>query len=485
MKLACVLIPHLRALVELRQRPHLKKKPFVIADRSRGRPIVVDFLPDDAGISRGMALGQAMSLHEGVGIPAVLESDESHYRRVFDGVLSALQGVTDRVEAAELGTAYVGLGGLKGMYGGEARLAHALLNAVPLDLQPGVGLAHGKFSAYMAAMKSKPHRAVRMPANVKSFLAPHPIELLPVSSKLKDEIHRLGLHCMGDVASLARDVFADRFGSKGRKAWELCNGIDQSPLVPMAFEEAVVERTSLPFHTSSMEVLLVALDTLLKRAYARPDIKGRCAGAADISCTAVGWPPWEKTIRFKHPAGSWQRASFVLRSRLEMDPPTQPVEEMSLTLSNFTHESGTQMEMLRNSRDDMHERLVEVDRKLKPLMGGGHALHTIARVAPWHPAPEMRALQVPVDPSGRDAIKPLQTPQAVEVRTEGDGEPASVRVGNDWRRVARIDDRWTFDLWWLPQPVTRSYYRVDPGDGRRMTLFRDGRNDNWYRQGSA
>ena len=118
-------------------------------------------------------------------------------------------------------------------------------------------------------------------------------------------------------------------------------------------------------------------------------------------------------------------------------------------------------------------------------MGGRHALHTIARVAPWHPAPEMRALQVPVDPSGRDAIKPLQTPQPVEVRTEEDGDPASVRVGGNWRRVARIDDRWTFDLWWLPQPVTRSYYRVDPGDGRRMTLFRDVRENNWYRQGAA
>ncbi len=294
MNLACVLIPQLRAVVELRHGPSLGKRPVLIVDRSAGKPVVTDFIPDDVGMSKGMALGQAMSLHEGVGIPAVLESDESHYRRVFDGVLSALQGVSDRVEAAELGTAYVGIGGLEGMYGGEARLARALLNAVPLDLQPGVGLAHGKFSAYMAAMKSKPHRAVRMPANVKSFLAPHPIELLPVSSKLKDEIHRLGLHRMGDVASLVRDVFTDRFGPEGRRAWELCNGIDQSPLVPMAFEEAVVERTSLPFHTSSMEALLVALDILLKRAYARPDMKGRCAGAADISCTAVGWPPWEK-----------------------------------------------------------------------------------------------------------------------------------------------------------------------------------------------
>ena len=99
---------------------------------------------------------------------------------------------------------------------------------------------------------------------------------------------------------------------------------------------------------------------------------------------------------------------------------------MSLTLSDFSPDSGTQMEMLRNANDDRHQRLVEVDKKLRPLMGGRHALHTIARVAPWHPAPEMRALQVPVDPSGRDAIKPLQTPQPVEVRTEEDGEPVAV-----------------------------------------------------------
>ena len=482
MSLACVLIPHLRALVELGRRPHLRKRPIVIVDRSSGKPVVSDFLPDSLRMRKSMPLEQALSLCRGA---TVLESDEPHYRQVFDGVLAALQGVSDRVEATEIGTAYVGLDGLNEMYGGSARLARALLNAVPPDLQPRVGLARGKFPAYIAATKSRPHGAVRVPANVRSFLALHPIHLLPVSAKLIVEMRRLGLHRMGDVASLARDVFADRFGPEGRKAWELCNGIDRSPLVPLAFDEAVVERASLPFHTSSMEALLVALDTLLKRAYARPDMKGRCAGVADLLCTAPGWVSWEKSVRFKQPAGTWNRASFVLRSRLELDPPAQPVEEMSLTLSDFTPDSGTQMEMLKDARDDKQRRLIEVDRKLRPLMGGRHALHTIARVAPWHPAPEMRALQVPVDPSGRDAIKPLQTPQPVEVMTEEDGEPASVRLGRRWRQVARIDDRWTFDLWWLPQPVTRSYYRVDPGDGRRMTLFHDRRTHNWYRQGAA
>ena len=115
-------------------------------------------------------------------------------------------------------------------------------------------------------------------------------------------------------------------------------------------------------------------------------------------------------------------------------------------------------------------------------MGGGHSLHRIAEVAPWHPAPEMRALQVPIDPSGRNAIRPLHTPKPVEVQEGKEGEPVSVRVDRRWLNVARIDDRWTFDLWWLPEPVTRTYYRIDPGDGRRITLFRDQWDDLWYRQ---
>ena len=321
MKVACVLIPHLRAFVELRRRPCLKKRPIVIVDRSGARPVVADFMPDGSGMRQGMPLEQAMSLYGGT---RVLEADEPHYQEVFDGVLAALHGVSDRVEAAELGTAYVGLDGLEGMYGGEARLARALLNAVSPDLEPRVGLAYGKFPAYVAAKTSRPHRAVRVPTNVKAFLAPHPINLLPISRRLKEEMHRLGLRRMRAVASMSGHALSDRFGPEGRRAWELCNGIDHSPLVPMALEEAVVERTSLPFHTSSMEALLVAMDTLLKRAYARPDMKSRYAAAADLICTSPGWPPWGKTIRFKQPAGTWERGLLRPEKQAGVGPPNPP-----------------------------------------------------------------------------------------------------------------------------------------------------------------
>ena len=334
----------------------------------------------------------------------------------------------------------------------------------------------------MAARTCAAHGAFRVPEDVAAFLAPYTIDLLPVSADVKSELHRFGLHAMGDVASMDRHMLADRFGPDGSRAWALCNGNDDSPVVPLAFDESVVEHTSLPFHSSSMETLFVAVDALLKRAYARPDMRGRYAGAADLLCAASGWPPWEKSVRFKQPLGAWDRASPVVRSRLETDPPRNPIEDVTLTLSGFSGESGTQMGLLKDAKDDMHRRLVEADRKLQPLMGGGHALHRIAEVAPWHPAPEMRALQVPIDPSGRDSIRPLYTPRPVEVREGAGREPVSVRVDRRWLDVARIDDRWTFDLWWLPEPVTRAYYRIDPGDGRQITLFRDQQDDRWYRQ---
>ena len=51
-----------------------------------------------------------------------------------------------------------------------------------------------------------------------------------------------------------------------------------------------------------------------------------------------------------------------------------------------------------------------------------------------------------------------------------------------WHRVARIEDLWCFDLWWMPRPMTRTYYRVGREDGGEVTLFLDQREDRWFRQ---
>ncbi len=484
MKIACVLITHLRAKVEMRRQPHLKERPVLIVGRPQGRALVIDHFPAASGAAAGMAVEEALS-RQGDGI--VLEADEAAYRREFHRMLQSLQRVSDRVEGgtlgqAQQGTAYVGLDGLEALYGGEARLVTTLLNAVPQDLGPRVGVGDAKFPAYAAARASQPLGATKVPPDAAGFLAPQPVDLLPIPPALRDELRRFGLHTLGEVAAMKQAALINRFGPAGQRAWELAQGIDHTPLIPLRYDESVVERTALPFASASLELLLTAADTLLRRAYAQPRMQGRYAGGTELECVLHRAQPWRKEFRFKQAMGDWQRASRIIRGQLETDHPTGPVEEMTLDLSGLTGESGVQLSLLADLRGDRERRLAQAERQLQGRTGGKPALYRVAEVAPWHPAPEMRVMQAPLDASGPGAMRPLSVPTPAEVREGPEGEPAAVLLGDRWQRVSRIEDLWCFDLWWMPQPMTRTYYRVGGEDGREATLFRDQHQERWFRQ---
>ncbi len=481
MRVACVLVTHLRAKVEMRRHRRLRDHPVLLVDGASpgSGTFVVDCFPAACGVSSGMTLEEALTRH---GDAVALDADEPHYRRVFDGVLVALRGVSYCVERADLGVAYARVDGLEGLYGSESAAVGALGHTVPADLQPRVGVADAKFPAFVAARARPTPGAHAVTGDVVTFLAPHTIDLLPLPAATRIEMHRLGLHTMGAVADLGRHVLTDRFGVDGARAWSLCHGVDDTPVVPFTVEEPVTERISLSAHCASVEALVVAVDTLLRRVFARPEVEGKNAGGLHLLATAPGRPVWEICAHFKQPVGAWEQASPIVRSRLQADPPRHPVEEVTLTLTDIARRSNRQLGLLPDARTDRLQLLIETDRRLRPLMGGGPALYRIADVAPGHPVPEMRFLQTPIDPSAPAVLRPLSTPTPVEVREDAEGEPRSLRSQRRWVDIARIHDRWAIDLWWLPRPVTRSYYRIDPGDGSLITLFRDCLERCWYRQ---
>ena len=479
MKVACLLITHLRSKVEMRQHPNLKDRPAVIVECSGGISLVVDSTPYASGISPGMTLEEALSIWPEA---LVIEADESNYRREFAQALASLQGISDRVEGSELGTAYIRLDGLEHLYGGEARHVNALLNAVPQDLAPRAGVAEAKFPALVAARMSKPLGATRVPSDAASFLAPHPVEFLPIDRDIKAALHRFGLHTLGDMASLTEADLTDRFGFEGGRAWRLSQGMDDSLVVPLAYAETIVNRASLPFTSASIDLLLTVVDTLLARAFSQPSMRGRHAGKAVLECTLERGPTWVTEIFFKGGVGSRERALPVIRTRLEEDHLGGPVEEVILTLDDLTGESGTQMGLLPEARESDRRRLVEVDRGLRARTGGTPALYRVVGVSPWHPAPEMRTLRVPIDSSEGDSIRSLSAPLPVAVREGRDHRPEAVCLGNRWRKVAHIEEEWGFDLWWMSRPLTRTYYRVRNEDGVGFTLFRNERGGCWYRQ---
>ena len=482
MIVACVLITHFMAKVELARRPELEGRAFAILDRTRPGEPVVDRSQAARGVLSGMTLQQAVSTTSDL---MALDADGPYYETLFDHLLDSLGHVSDMVEAGGLGEAYVRLDGLEGIYGGESGAVSALLNAVPDYLNPRVGIAAVKFVAYAASRVSGPMSAVRAPDDVPIFLAPMSIGLLPVSTELKGGLGRFGMRLIGDVSSVGRAAMFDRFRREGLFAWELSTGVDRRPFVPRKFEESVIENTTLPFATTSMETLRVGLDLLLRRAFSRPGLRIRSVGAVLLESSSSDGEPWKLHVRFRTPVERWERASEMMGERLETEPPSHPVDDLSLTLLDIGGETGTQAGLIRDAREKGREKLVGVDRRLSSRFGGDRALHRAVEVAPWHPAPEMRSLLVPIDPLASDSVRALHAPAPAEVSEVVEGverRPAAVRVGRRWHDVESVTDRWKFDLWWLPQPMTRSYYRVESTDGVLSTLFRDETTGLWYRQ---
>ena len=81
-----------------------------------------------------------------------------------------------------------------------------------------------------------------------------------------------------------------------------------------------------------------------------------------------------------------------------------------------------------------------------------------------------------------DTLKSVNLPEPIAVDEDKAGKPLMVTLG---RRlpVAVIDDIWRLDdEWWRARPLSRMYYAVILGNGRRLTLYRDLLDGRWYHQ---
>ena len=81
-----------------------------------------------------------------------------------------------------------------------------------------------------------------------------------------------------------------------------------------------------------------------------------------------------------------------------------------------------------------------------------------------------------------DTLKPVNLPELIAVDEDVSGRPLVVNLG---RRipVAAVNDVWRLDdEWWRARSLSRMYYAVILGNGRRLTLYRDLIDGRWYHQ---
>ena len=116
----------------------------------------------------------------------------------------------------------------------------------------------------------------------------------------------------------------------------------------------------------------------------------------------------------------------------------------------------------------------------------------IRSVKPRAVSPDMqfRSLNLPVpieiveDSAGRPAA--LDRPLAINSRPTfsrrlAQQQPSSSKLVA--QKITAINDLWQVnDEWWREYPISRRYYQITTQNDRRLTIFQDGMNGNWYWQ---
>lgn len=226
------------AAVEQRDRPGLRGKPVVVGADPRdgeGRGVVstASYEAREYGIHSAQPISRAYRLcPDAVFLPV----DGAKYKRESERVREILQQFTPQIQFVSIDEAYLDVTGSLRLYGGKRDLAGAIQERIRREtgLTASLGVAPNKLVAKIASDLDKPRGLTMVePDEVEEFLRPLQVERLPgVGPKMQESLREMGVHTIGELAKIPREVLEERFGEWGKGLWRKAHGIDESPVRP-------------------------------------------------------------------------------------------------------------------------------------------------------------------------------------------------------------------------------------------------------------
>ncbi len=163
------------------------------------------------------------------------------------------------------------------------------------------GVAASKFTAWVAAslagrFAGEERVMIVPPGEEATFLAPLPLETIPLPLRDRQALHRLGVHTLGQFAKLPANAVQHRYGAAGRHAHRLAQGVDDEPLRPRPPQPAARVEIAFDWEETELDRLTFALkmlaDQLAARLAALDETAGSEAGRQGSDDEETAQEPW-------------------------------------------------------------------------------------------------------------------------------------------------------------------------------------------------
>ncbi len=415
---ACVWIPLFPLRCEEARQEGLAGYPTALLAPDTTRKLwQVSSLARHAGVKSGMTVSQAIGLCPTL---RLIEPDPVHYDDCFARLLAALNEISPVIESGELGLAYVGTDGLERIFGAPEKIVEVIKGMLE-GWQPTfrVGFGLGKFTAWVAASRSKPDEAVIVPlGGERAFLASQPISVLPLDTDTHRRLRQLGIRTLGALTSLPEAAVTAQFGAMGRHLWRLAAGRIAEPVAGRLAPEPIVAALTFFTPVGERELLVHSLDQLIARALKHPRRIGWRVHAvrlrADLesgqmdsdvgsgaACCAPTNRSWLVNVLLKDPTADAGRIAAPLKTRLEQSPPTGAVERLVLEFTAFAP-GTTELQLFARdaqaaARAGQQRALQRAAREIRMRVKRSPLYHII-EVQPWSRLPERRYALIDYEP---------------------------------------------------------------------------------------
>ncbi len=202
------------ASVELLEHPELVGKPVIVGHPSlRSVVTAATYEARKYGVNSAMPMSVALRRCPQA---IVLEPHFERYTLYSAQVMELLGEVTPLVEPLSIDEAFLDVSGAVKLLGTPWQIGTRLRERIHSEtgLRASVGAAATKYVAKVASSRAKPDGLLVVPlADTVAFLHPQPVSALwGVGSKSEEQLARLGLHTIGDVADVPLDALTRALG---------------------------------------------------------------------------------------------------------------------------------------------------------------------------------------------------------------------------------------------------------------------------------
>ena len=390
MKFACILITNLAVASERRKNIELNNNQLVIFHEENKVKTVIENSLYSSVLLPNLTLKEATYKYPHA---VFISADKTYYRKLLNSVADDLLLISPLIEntgqiLSNRNCIYMSLSGLEKIYKTYENLEGHILNSIPEDLQVRIGISNEKFTSYVAASIASSSKTNKVKNTSKKFLNNLSIDFLSINSTLKEKLYELGINTLGKIASLELSHIQAQFGITGKVIWELSNGIDKTNLKPYVKDVSVTEKLVFERPISAKSILTSGIETIVNRAFSNTYLINRYTRLAILNINMANNHTWSKTIVFKESVKCAQKAMFAINTAINNILLSEEIEEIGITFSAISNESGKQYSMLKSvrSQDQLRETMLQLSKRLRTKP----PIYKIKDIEPCSRIPERR-----------------------------------------------------------------------------------------------